>query len=164
MSRKLSGLNATSNLQTMARNRISSVEQSASLKVSVSIKDVINHLDFLKSVEDQGGKFYDATYVKNSLRRYEKFWLPLMLTIAENPDNDTKYAPPLGMLLTYFHNIYRYYAERRNHLDCGDFLEQIFGEGSDQGFLQIFSANSLIFLYFIIQMFTGCGMCICWHH
>ena len=99
MSRKLSGLNPTSDLQTMSRNRISSLEQAASLKVSVSIKDVINHLDFLKSVEDQDGKFYDATYVKNSLRRYEKFWLPFMLTIAENPDNDTKYAPPLGMLL-----------------------------------------------------------------
>ena len=99
MSRKLSGLNPTSDLQTMSRNIISSLEQAASLKVSVSIKDVINHLDFLKSVEDQDGKFYDATYVKNSLRRYEKFWLPLMLTIAENPDNDTKYAPPLGMLL-----------------------------------------------------------------
>ena len=99
MSRKLSGLNPTSDLQTMSRNRISSLEQAASLKVSVSINDVINHLDFLKSVEDQDGKFYDATYVKNSLRRYEKFWLPFMLTIAENPDNDTKYAPPLGMLL-----------------------------------------------------------------
>ena len=99
MSRKLSGLNPTSDLQTMSRNRISSLEQAASLKVSVSIKDVINHLDFLKSVEDQDGKFYDATYVKNSLRRYEKFWIPFMLTIAENPDNDTKYAPPLGMLL-----------------------------------------------------------------
>ena len=86
----------------MSRNRISSLEQAAkaaSLKVSVSIKDVINHLDFLKSVEDQDGKFYDVIYLKNSLRRYEKFWLPLMLTIAENPDNDTKYAPPLGMLL-----------------------------------------------------------------
>ena len=102
MSRKLSRLNPTSNLQTMSRNRISSLEQAASLKVSVSINDVINHLDFLKSVEDQDGKFYDATYVKNSLRRYENFWLPLMLTIAENPDNDTKYAPPLGMLFPQY--------------------------------------------------------------
>ena len=102
MSRKLSGLNPTSNKQTMSRNRISSLEQAASLKVSVSIKDVINHLDFLKSVEDQDGKFYDATYVNNSLRRYENFWLPLMLTIAENPDNDTKYAPPLGMLFSQY--------------------------------------------------------------
>ena len=102
MSRNLSGLNPTSNKETMSRNRISSLEQAASLKVSVSIKDVINHLDFLKSVEDQDGKFYDATYVNNSLRRYENFWLPLMLTIAENPDNDTKYAPPLGMLFSQY--------------------------------------------------------------
>ena len=135
MSRNLSGLNPTSNKETMSRNRISSLEQAASLKVSVSIKDVINHLDFLKSVEDQDGKLYDATYVKNSLRRYENFWLPLMLKIAENSDNDTKYAPPLGKLFSQYLQIY---AERRNHLDCGDFLEQIFAEGLDQGFLQIF--------------------------
>ena len=102
MSRNLSGLNPTSNKETMSRNRISSLEQAASLKVSVSIKDVINHLDFLKSVEDQDGKFYDATYVKNSLRRYENFWLPLMLKIAENSDNDTKYAPPLGKLFSQY--------------------------------------------------------------
>ena len=111
-------LHPTLNLQTMSRNRISSLEQAAkaaSLKVSVSIKDVINHLDFLKSVEDQDGKFYDIIYVKNSLRRYEKFWLPLMLTIAENPDNDTKYAPPLGMLFSQY--LWILYAERRNHLD-----------------------------------------------
>ena len=89
----------------MSRNTTSSIAhaaKAASLKVSISIKDVINHLDFLKSVEDQDGRFYDVTYVKNSLRRYEKFWLPLMLTLPVNPENYTKLAPPLGMLFSQY--------------------------------------------------------------
>ena len=67
-----------------------------SLNVSVNLEDVKNHLDFLKSIEDQDDKFYDANYVQNSLRRYEKFWLPLILTLADNPNDQLKFAPPLG--------------------------------------------------------------------
>ena len=68
----------------------------SSLNVSVSVGDVTNHLDFLKSIENQADKFYDANYVQNSLRRYEKFWLPLVLTLADNPSDQLKFAPPLG--------------------------------------------------------------------
>ena len=81
----------------MSGQKSSSVESYlASLNVSVSLGDVTNHLDFLKSIENQADKFYDANYVQNSLRRYEKFWLPLVLTLADNPNDQLKFAPPLG--------------------------------------------------------------------
>ena len=81
----------------MSGQKSSSVESYlASLNVSVSLGDVTNHLDFLKCIENQADKFYDANYVQNSLRRYEKFWLPLVLTLADNPSDQLKFAPPLG--------------------------------------------------------------------
>ena len=81
----------------MSGQKSSSVESYlASLNVSVSLGDVTNHLDFLKSIENQADKFYDVNYVQNSLRRYEKFWLPLVLTLADNPSDQLKFAPPLG--------------------------------------------------------------------
>ena len=81
----------------MSGQKSSSVESYlASLNVSVSLGDVTNHLDFLKSIENQADKLYDANYVQNSLRRYEKFWLPLVLTLADNPNDQLKFAPPLG--------------------------------------------------------------------
>ena len=80
----------------MSGQKSSSVESYlASLNVYVSLGDVTNHLDFLKSIENQADKFYDANYVQNSLRRYEKFWLPLVLTV-DNPNDQLKFAPPLG--------------------------------------------------------------------
>ena len=84
--------------RTMSKNKLVSRENSASLKVSVCIQDVINHLDFLKSIEDEAVKFYSATYVQNSIRRYEKFWLPFVVNLSKTPDDDIKYAPPLGMM------------------------------------------------------------------
>ena len=82
---------------TMSRQKSSSVESSvASLNISVNIEDIRNHLDFLKSIEGHDDKFYDDNYVQNSLRRYEKFWLPLILNLADNPNDQLKFAPPIG--------------------------------------------------------------------
>ena len=72
------------------------LEKSSKLKVSVNYDDIINHLNFLASIEAQGDKFYDTNHVRNSLRRYENFWIPLILSLANNPDDDLKYAPPIG--------------------------------------------------------------------
>ena len=72
------------------------LEKSSALKVSINYELIINHLNFLASIEAQGNKFYDTNYVKNSLRRYENFWIPLILSLADNPDDDLKYAPPIG--------------------------------------------------------------------
>lgn len=71
---------------------------SKSMEVSVTPRDVINHLGFLKSIEAQDDRLYDDTYIQNSLRRYEKYWLPLITTfVTENPEEELLYAPPLGM-------------------------------------------------------------------
>ena len=72
------------------------LDQSSELTVSVSYTDIINHLNFLASIEAQGDKFYDTNHVRNSLRRYENCWIPLILSLANNPDDDLKYAPPIG--------------------------------------------------------------------
>ena len=72
------------------------LDKSSDLKVSINFELIINHLNFLASIEAQGNKFYDTNNVKNSLRRYENFWIPLILSLADNPDDDLKYAPPIG--------------------------------------------------------------------
>ena len=65
-----------------------------SQNVSVTQDDIINHLDFLATIEAEGNKFYNRAFVKNSLRRYEMFWIPLVLDMNEG--FDTSMVPPLG--------------------------------------------------------------------
>ncbi len=68
------------------------------LKISVNINDVSNHLDFLKKIDDNGqDKYYNENFVLNSIRRDELFWIPFILKVSNNFDEDLLYTPPLGM-------------------------------------------------------------------
>ena len=67
------------------------------LDISVSINDVLNHLEFLKKIDDNGqNKFYNENFVSNSIRRYELFWIPFLLKVSANFYEDLQYSPPLG--------------------------------------------------------------------
>ena len=67
------------------------------LDISVSINDVLNHLEFLKKIDDNGqNKFYNENFEANSIRRYELFWIPFLLKVSVNFYEDLQYSPPLG--------------------------------------------------------------------
>ena len=86
----------------------SQIEQAICAKISVNPQDVINHLDFLHNIDARGkDKFYNENFVQNSIRRYEKLWLPLITALSDNFDDDLQYAPPLGMYFEFqsFHVI-----------------------------------------------------------
>lgn len=67
------------------------------LNISVTAGDVVKHIDFLKKIDADGRqKYYNETFCSNAIRRYEQYWLPLILSISENTEDDLKFAPPLG--------------------------------------------------------------------
>ena len=48
----------------------------------INFKDACNYeLEFLKKVDSSPDKYYNAEYIDISIKRYEKYWLPL---VAEN--------------------------------------------------------------------------------
>ena len=65
-------------------------------KISLQISDVIANLDFLKKIDDSGHLFYEDNYVVNSIRRYESFWIPMIIKLSDNQIDDLIYEPPLG--------------------------------------------------------------------
>ena len=73
--------------------------QSASqIQVSVTEHDILDHLKILRKIDSQGQeKFYQENYVRNSIRRYETCWLPLITTLSDNFEDDLKYAAPLDV-------------------------------------------------------------------
>ena len=65
--------------------------------LSVNESDVLNHLKFLKKIDDDGhNKYYQERFVHNAIRRYEKFWIPFVLQYSNNHKDDLLYQPPLG--------------------------------------------------------------------
>ena len=66
--------------------------QSASqIQVSVTEHDILDHLKILRKIDSQGQeKFYQENYVRNSIRRYETCWLPLITTLSDNFEDDLK--------------------------------------------------------------------------
>jgi hypothetical protein len=79
---------------------ITPIQKAKKIKLSVSVEDVMNHLDFLQNIDHRGDKFYDDHFVRNAIRRYEQFWIPFILEVSDDFDDDLKYAPPLGKFLS----------------------------------------------------------------
>ena len=66
-------------------------------KHSVNFNHVFNHRAFLKQIDKEGlDKYYKPTFIANSIRRYESYWIPLVLHLSKDYDDDLKYAPPFG--------------------------------------------------------------------
>ena len=62
---------------------------SQNIHVSVTVQDVINHLDFLQDIDEMGqDKFYNEQFVQNAIRRYQKFWIPLIVSLSDDHEND----------------------------------------------------------------------------
>ena len=75
------------------------VKKASELKVSVGVDDVLNELDFLEAVNDDGvDKFYQPAFVQNALRRYEQCWIPFLLSHSASEADDLKFAAPPGKL------------------------------------------------------------------
>ena len=68
------------------------------IEISVTEHDILDHLKVLRKIDSQGqDKFYQENYVRNSIRRYETCWLPLITTLSDNFEDDLKFAPPLDV-------------------------------------------------------------------
>jgi hypothetical protein len=84
---------------------------SIGLSPFINFKDACNHeLDFLKHIDSSRDKYYDADYVDVSIRRYEKYWLPLLAELTTSTEDKTettsnrkseggklKYVPPIDI-------------------------------------------------------------------
>ena len=61
--------------------------------------DLIRYqLDFLKNIDIRGELFYDESFIRNAIRRYEHLWIPLVhkLISQDNEVDEFDLAPPLG--------------------------------------------------------------------
>ena len=57
-------------------------------------------MDFLREVDARGALFYDADFVANSVRRYEVFWVPLVVgnSCSDGVEEEEKdIMPPLDV-------------------------------------------------------------------
>lgn len=60
---------------------------------------VKHELDFLNNIDARGKQFYDEHFIRNALRRYEAFWIPLVAKLSSSdPEwDDLQVAPPLDV-------------------------------------------------------------------
>ena len=61
--------------------------------------DLIRYqLDFLKNIDVRGELFYEESFIRNAIRRYENLWIPLVHTLIsqDNSVDEFDLAPPLG--------------------------------------------------------------------
>lgn len=66
-------------------------------KHSVYFNHVLNHRAFLKQIDKEGlDKYYNPAFVANAIRRYESYWIPLVLHLSKDFNDDLEYAPPIG--------------------------------------------------------------------
>ena len=62
------------------------------------LRDACNaELDFLARIDRDGHLYYDEDYLDIAIRRYEKYWLPLLASLSGSTQEDLKFAPPLDV-------------------------------------------------------------------
>ena len=68
------------------------------LSADLSCEVIRHHLDFLREVDARGALFYDADFVANSVRRYELFWVPLVVdSCSGEEEEEADIMPPLDV-------------------------------------------------------------------
>ena len=61
--------------------------------------DLIRYqLEFLKNIDVRGELFYEESFIRNAIQRYEHLWIPLVhkLISEDNSVDEFDLAPPLG--------------------------------------------------------------------
>ena len=85
-------------MSKIKKKKSQGVNNPTELEISVTEHDILDHLKVLKLIDSQGqDKFYQENYVRNSIRRYETIWLPLITKLSNNFEDDLNYAPPLDV-------------------------------------------------------------------
>ena len=79
-------------------------------------------LDFLNNIDGRGKQFYDKFFIKNALRRYEHFWIPLVAKCSKNNEdwNDLSVAPPLDVHWVWHVHMLSPVKYRNDLQDCTD--------------------------------------------
>ena len=75
---------------------IISVLQEIRLEELDLIGKSVLELNFLKQV-DSFGFYYNEGFLRRAVKRYEKYWLPLLAKLSSNPMDDINFAPPLDI-------------------------------------------------------------------
>ena len=112
--------------KSSAKLKPSDYELAKAIEISVTPTDIVKHIKFLKKIDQNGlHTFYTEDFVRNAVRRYENFWIPLVLKLSDNYEDDFNYAPPLDvhwvwhvhMLapLTYKRDLKRLFGRVINH-------------------------------------------------
>ena len=75
----------------------SNIRKASNLSISVDVDAILNELDFLKTVDDDGvNLFYQPQFIQNALRRYERCWIPFVAQLSTSEEDDLQFAPPPG--------------------------------------------------------------------
>ena len=61
------------------------------------LKKSIYELDFLQLIDQNRHLYYDENFVKYSIIRYEKYWMPFLAEFSSQMEEDLKFAPPLDI-------------------------------------------------------------------
>ena len=56
------------------------------------VERAIDELDFLKRIDEGGRRFYEESFVRRSVHRYENYWLPFVAAVSKDHNSDENYT------------------------------------------------------------------------
>ena len=61
------------------------------------MKKALYELDFLQLIDQNRHLYYNEDFIKYSLIRYEKYWMPFLTENSSQIEDDLKFSPPLDI-------------------------------------------------------------------
>ena len=61
------------------------------------MKKALYELDFLQLIDQNRHLYYNEDFIKYSLIRYEKYWMPFLTENSSQIEDDLQFLPPLDI-------------------------------------------------------------------
>ena len=61
------------------------------------MKKALYELDFLQLIDQNRHLYYNEDFIKYSIIRYEKYWMPFLTENSSQIEDDLKFSPPLDI-------------------------------------------------------------------
>ena len=56
------------------------------------VERAVDELDFLKTIDEGGRHFYEESFVRRSVQRYENYWLPFVAAVSKDHNSDENFT------------------------------------------------------------------------
>ena len=56
------------------------------------VERAVDELDFLRAIDEGGRHFYEESFVRRSVQRYENYWLPFVAAVSKDHNSDENFT------------------------------------------------------------------------